>query len=76
MSSRTKKQSPPCTSKGGKHRAAMTAGGKGCGRARRARGGYEVDGLWSARLAVWVGLDTTCRSTLLGVGVAVAEGLV
>ena len=43
---------------------------------RVACGGYEVDGLGSARLAVRVGLDLNCFSTLLGVRVAAAEGLV
>ena len=43
---------------------------------RVACGGYEVDGLGSARLAVRVGLDTTCLSPQLGVRAAVAEGLV
>ena len=43
---------------------------------RVACGGYAVDGLWSARLEVRVGLDPTCLSLQLGVRVAVAEGLV
>lgn len=42
---------------------------------RVACGGYAVDGLWSARLEVWVGLDLNRFSTQLGVRAAVAEGL-